>query len=1074
MRKLFTMLMGMLFFAAAVQAQNKTVGGKITDSRSGDPLAGANIQGKGTNTIVRSGADGSFSITIPQSVRVLVVSYTGFETQEVSIGSSTNLGISLAAANQAGDEVVVVGYGTQRRKDVTSSIATIGSEKIRNIPVQSFDQALAGKATGLSITIPNGVLNNPPVVRIRGVNSISGSSFPLVIIDGVPAFTGDASTNLSANNALGNINPSDIEDIQVLKDAAAAAIYGSRAANGVLLITTKKGKAGKPKITYDMWMGWTKAFNLFEVLGARDYVTIKNEAIRNGNYAIPASALVPGSGLTPPPAGSPLYFLDTINGQIVDTKWSDYLYQTGFQQNHNISVSGAGQGTRYYFSANYTRQDGILQTNKFDRKQLRMNIEQKVNDWLKIGGNFNFSRGSTQSPNSGSLPNTPFSTAGTARLAFVTAPNVSPFTANGLYNIVGFGSATDRNNFNQIGRNKNYDRAGFYNPVLVRDLNVITSQSDQLTGDVNAEVRLYKNLNYRVKYGVNYLTVDDRTFYNALNGDGIQTTATTDDGTAFNAIGKYNTTVFQNTLSYNFSVKNTHNISTLVGSEEQSSKSNRWSAKRSGLTDNFYNEFQGNFTVNDNPNSNLITENYLLSFFGNLNYNYKGRYYVSGNVRRDGYSAFAEGKKWGTFGGASVGWNISDEKFFKGSLAKTFDYLRLRASYGTVGNISAISNFASLSTFGAGVYGNGYPTIFFSQAGNADIQWENSNKKDFGISFGILNNRITGELGYYHTDLSGLLLPVPTPPSMGIPGNQIEANAAAMYNKGFEFNITGRAIQKNKITWTVTLNMTTLKNEVTELYPGVPQIIGTTQLERTNITRVGEPIGAFFMVRTTGVDAATGRRIFINAAGREVLFDFSEPVLANRYKYRDGTVAPGIDLSRDGYVAGNPHPKVYGGLNNTLSIMDFDLTIDAIYSFGNKVYFGSRAGMLDQRFWNSSTEVLNRWQKPGDVTDIPRVVYNDNISNGSSFPIDANLQNGGFVKFRNIGIGYNVPTKMLGKINIAGIRVYAAAQNAFTITKYKGSDPEISVNGNASLTPGVDRNSIGQARTFTVGLNVNF
>lgn len=1074
MRKLFITLVGLLFFAIAVQAQNKTVGGKITDSRTGDPLAGTNVQGKGTNTVVRSGPDGSFSITIPQSVRVLVVTFSGYEQQEVSIGNATNLGVSLVASSQAGEEVVVIGYGTQRRKDVTTSIATIGADKIRNLPVQSFDQALAGKATGLSITIPNGVLNNPPVVRVRGVNSISGSSFPLVIIDGVPAFTGDASTNLSANNALGNINPSDIEDIQVLKDAAAAAIYGSRAANGVLIITTKKGKSGKPKVTYDMWMGWTKAFNVFEVLGARDYVTIKNEAIRNGNYAIPASALVPGSGLTPPAAGQPLYFLDSINGQLVDTKWTDYLYQTGFQHNHNISVSGAGQGTRYYFSANYSKQDGMLQTNKFDRKQLRMNIEQKVNDWLKLGGNFNFSRGSTQSPNSGSLPNTPFSTAGSARLAFVTAPNVSPFSANGLYNIVGFGSAADRNNFNQIGRNKNYDRAGFYNPVMVRDLNIITSQNDQLSGDVNAEVKLYKNLVFATKYGVNYLTVEDKTFYNALHGDGIQTTATTDDGTAFNAVGKYNTTVFQNTLNYNFSVKNTHNVAVLVGSEEQTTKTDRWSAKRSGLTDNFYNEFQGNFTINDNPNVNSITENYLLSFFGRLNYNYKGRYYVSGNVRRDGYSAFADGKKWGTFGGVSVGWNISDEKFFKGALAKTFDYLRFRASFGTVGSISAVSNFASLSTFGAGVYGNGYPTIFFSQAGNADLKWENSNKKDIGISFGILKSRITGEIGYYHTDLSDLILPVPTPPSMGIPGNTIEANAASMYNKGLEISVTGRPIQKNNFAWSVTLNLTTLKNQVTALAPGVPEIIGNTQLERTNITRVGQPIGSFFMIKTPGVDAATGRRIFINAAGREVLFDFSEPVLANRYKYRDGTVAPAIDLSRDGYVAGNPHPKIFGGLTNTLTVMDFDLTIDAIYSFGNKVYFGSRAGLLDQRFWNSTTEVLRRWQKPGDVTDIPRVVYNDNISNGSSFPIDANLQDGGFVKMRNIGIGYTVPTKLLGRINIAGIRVYAQAQNAFTITKYKGSDPEISVNGNAALTPGVDRNTIGQARTFTFGLNVNF
>jgi TonB-dependent starch-binding outer membrane protein SusC len=578
MRKLFIMLMGMLFLVTAVQAQTKTVTGKVTDDKTGDPLAGANIQAKGTTATVQCGADGSFTINVPQSTRTLIVTYSGYDRQEVSVGNATNLGISLVPSGQAGEEVVVIGYGVQKRKDVTSAITSIGGDKIKNQPIQSFEQALAGKAAGLSITIPNGVLNNPPVVRIRGVNSISGSSFPLVIVDGVPLFTGDISTNVSANNALGNINPADIEDIQVLKDAAAAAIYGSRAANGVLLITTKKGKQGKPKITYDVWVGWTKPFNLFEVLNARDYVTIKNEAIKNGNYLIPASALVPGSGLTPPPAGSPLFFLDTINGQVVDTKWSDYLYQTGFQHSHNLSVSGANAGTRYYFSANYTKQEGILKTNTFDRKQIRMNLEQKVNNWLKIGGNFNFSRGSTGSPNSGSLAGTPFSTAGTARLAFVTAPNISPYLADGSYNIIGANSATNRNNFNQIGRNKNYDRSGFYNPAMVRDLNIITSQTDQILADVNAEVKLYRNLTFRTQYGVTYMTTDDRTFYNALHGDGIQTTATTDDGTAFNAIGKYNITNFQNTLNYNFSIKNMHNIALLAGSEEQTTKSDRWSA----------------------------------------------------------------------------------------------------------------------------------------------------------------------------------------------------------------------------------------------------------------------------------------------------------------------------------------------------------------------------------------------------------------------------------------------------------------------------------------------------------------
>lgn len=979
------------------------------------------------------------------------------------------------------DDIIVVGFGNQRRKDVTSSISVIGAEKIKNIPVQSFEQALQGKAAGLNIVIPNGVLNNPPVMRIRGVNSISGSSFPLVIIDGVPLLTGDASSNLASNNALGSINPSDIEDIQILKDAASAAIYGSRAANGVMLITTKKGKQGKPKVTYDFWIGQTKAFNIFDVLRAQDYVAIKNEAVRNMNYIMPSASLIPGLGLTVPAAGQPLFFMDQIGGKDVDTRWADEIYQTGLQHNQSVSVSGATTTGKYFFSASYTKQQGILQTNEFDRKQIRMNVDQKVNDWLKIGGNFNYSRAGTLSPSTGSVAGTPFNTAGSGRLAFITAPNISPYLADGSYNYIGnpnvvyTGQVNQslRNNFNQIGRNKNLFNSGLVNPAMVRDLNIITSLADNLIGDINAEVKLYKGLTYRMQYGVNWLANDDKTFYNALHGDGIQTTALTDDGRAFNVLSKVNTTNFQNVLNYNTKIKANHNLAITVGSEENQTKQDGWGASRSGLGDLFYNEYQGAYTINDNPVGNFITENYLLSFFGRVNYNFKNKYYVSLNGRRDGYSAFADGKKWGNFGGVSAGWNISDESFYKGKFANTVNKMKLRGSFGTVGNLSAVGNFAALSTFSpAGVYGNGNPSLAFSQAGNTNLTWETSQKFDLGLEMGFLDNRITAEIGYYKTNLSDLIIPVPTPPSLGIPNNSITANAADMYNSGFEFNINAKVIAKKDFEWSINLNLTTQKNEVTKLAPGVDQLIGTTQLERTNITKVGNPIGSFFVVKTNGVDPATGRRVFVNKAGREILYDHSA---TNRWTNRDdGTVALPIDLAADGFIAGNALPTTYGGIVNNFSYKGFDLNIDAIFSLGNKVYFGSRAGLLDQRFWNNSTEVLKRWQRPGDITNIPKINFTDNVSNGSAIPISENLFTGNFLRFRNISLGYTLPSKVLDKIKMGSIRVYAQAQNPFIITKYPGSDPEISVNGGSALTPGVDRNTIGQTRTVTFGVNVQF
>lgn len=1077
MRKLILILSAVFVIMQNAAAQNRTISGKVTDEK-GTPVEGVTVTSSDGKQGTQTDKSGNYSITLPAAVKNLIFSNVNFESLTRSIGNQTVVNASLRAKDSKLEEVVVVGYGTQRRKDVTAAVGAISGNSLRNLPAQSFDQLLAGKTAGVSVVIPNGVLNNPPVIRIRGVNSITGSSFPLVIIDGVPAFTGDASTTQSAANPLSGLNPSDIEDISILKDAAAAAIYGSRAANGVMLVTTKRGKQGKAKVVYDGWVGWTEAFNIFDVLRAQDYVNIKNEAVKNANYQIPASGLVPGLGLTSPAAGQPIFFMDNINGQTVDTRWADYVYQKGFQHSHNISVSGANQGTRYYFSANYSKQDGVLQTNTFDRKQIRMNLDQKVNNWLKIGGNFNFSRGTTSSPNSGSLPGSPFNTSGAARLAFVTAPNISPYLADGSYNYIGNpnivyagqNNQTLRNTFNQIGRGKNYDRSGFTNPAMVRDLNTFISINDQILADINAEVRLMKGLQYRVQYSVNYLTTEDRSFQNALHGDGIQTTSLADDGRAFNTVAKRNIVNIQNTLTYDKSIKN-HNIGVLIGSEQNSSKTDRWGASRSGLTENFYNEFQGGFSINDNPVNNLITENYLLSFFGRVNYNYKNRYYISGNVRRDGYSGFGEKNKWGTFGGASLGWNLSDEAFFKGKIRDIVNRLKLRASYGTIGNITSVRDFGSLSTYGSGLYGNGYPTLFFSFAGNKNLQWEESNKQDIGFDFGLFNDRITGDFSYYKTDISKLIIDVPTPPSIGIPGNFIQANVADMYNKGIEINLNFAIIRKTDLNWNFYVNASTLENKVTKLAPGVAQITGVTQLENTNRTEVGYSIGQFFAVRTNGVDPATGRRIFVNAAGQNVYFDFAA---ANRYTFADGSVAPAIDITKDGYLAGNALPKVYGGFGTNVAYKGFDLAVDAIYNFGNKVYFGSRAGLLDQRFWNSSVEVLRRWQKPGDVTDIPKVVYNDNISNGSAFPIDANIFNGNFVKIRNIALGYSFSTKALEFMKISSLRFYAQMTNPFTITNYPGSDPEISVNGNTALTPGVDRNTIGQSRTITVGLNVSF
>jgi hypothetical protein len=469
-----------------------------------------------------------------------------------------------------------------------------------------------------------------------------------------------------------------------------------------------------------------------------------------------------------------------------------------------------------------------------------------------------------------------------------------------------------------------------------------------------------------------------------------------------------------------------------------------------------------------------VGENYFISYFGRASFNYNKKYYVEGSVRRDGFSGLAAGNKFGTFGGASLMWNASNEEFISNSLGNIFSDIRLKASYGRVGNISAVGDFSSLFLYGAGVYGAA-PTLTFNQAGNADLQWETSDKYDLGLSFGLLNDKIQSEINYYYNNINGLVLNVPQSPSKGIPNNTIPANVGSMYNTGLEITLTSFNFVTPKFSWTTILNFSTLKNEVTALAPGVTEILGVVGgLETTNRTVVGKPVGGILAVETRGVDPATGRRVYVNAAGQEVLFYF-ENAGAARWQFRDGSGnAPQITTAADGKVMGSPLPKVFGGLDNNLTYLDFDLSLGLTYAFGFDVYSGSKSGLRDQRWWNNSVEVYETaWENPGDITNIPKPIMNDNISNGSSFPISENIEKGDYVKIRSISAGYTFK-KLPEVTNIQSIRLYAQVFNAFVFTKFSGSDPEVSTEGNSNIAPGIDRNTAPQARNFAFGASINF
>jgi TonB-dependent starch-binding outer membrane protein SusC len=1047
MRKL-VIIMSLLLCSYHIFGQDKAITGKVTDDKDGTPLAGVSVTVKGTTVGTTTGADGTFRLSVPSSARVLVFTYVNFASQEVSIGNRSEFSIKLASEDKALSEVVVVGYGTVRKKDLTGSVSTIGGDKVRDLPVQGFDQALSGRAAGVSITIPNGVLNNPPVIRIRGVNSISLSSFPLVVVDGIASFSGDVGNGNAANNPLGDINPNDIESIDVLKDAAAAAIYGSRASAGVLIITTKKGRAGRARVNYDAWVGFTKPFNLIPVLNGREYETIKNEGLTNAGT---------------PPNGTSRGFYPYIgtDGKPVDTKWYDIIYRTGVSQNHNVSISGANDKTNYYFSAGYTKQEGMIIENDFTRLNATMNLDHKVNNRITIGGKFQYANSKNTGVNSGSTPGGAFATSGIARLGFNLMPNVPVYLNNGAYNI--------NTVSNTIGQGGNITALQFTNPQVLLDLNTFESVSDRFIANAYASVKIIDGLSFRTTFGIDNLNVVNKSFWNALHGDGVS-----NGGSAFNNLQTLRRWNWTNVLNYNKSFGN-HNVTALIGNEQQSTLNDGWGANRQGVTDPFYNEYQGGFNTIV-PFANSLSENYLVSFFGRVNYDYNKKYLLSVNGRRDGYSAFSPENKYGNFWGASAGWVLSEEDFFTNSgLSKVFSNLKLRGSYGVVGNNQGINDFAFWSFFSSGLYATN-PALFFSQAGNRNLKWETSKKTDIGLELGFLNNRINVEATYYINNVDNLILAEPQAPSRGIPGNSILTNIGSMSNKGIELTIGANVIQKKNFSWNTNFNITTLKNEVTALAAGNADIQpATSGLERPSMIRVGESIGSFYAVRTGGVNPANGQRIFYYRDGTAVQYNHAAPVASRWTLVSTGAVAPRVaDQSNDGIIVGPALPKWSGGWDNTFRYNGFDLNMLFFFSGGNYVYNGTKAGLRDMRSWNNSKEALTRWTKAGDVTNIPRIVFGDNISNGSGVVMTENIEKGDFLKLRTITLGYSVPKTIADKVGINSFRVYAQVLNAFTLTKYTGYDPEISANGNGNGNPSVDRNSVPQARSFNIGVNLGF
>jgi TonB-linked SusC/RagA family outer membrane protein len=931
------------------------------------------------------------------------------------------------------EEVVMVGYGTQKKSDVTSSVATVKGDAIANLNTPTFEAQLAGRSSGVQVVNNSGEIGRAPTVRIRGINSISSGTAPLYVVDGVPIFSGDTGGGNTAANALGDINPADIETMTVLKDGAATAIYGSRAANGVILITTKKGKSGRFSVTYNNQFSIANVVKKFDLLETPDFITISNEkaAAVNSIWA---------------------------RGTDFNTDWQDAVLRTGTQTDHFLSMTGGLGNGNYYASFGYTNQEGVIKPNGMERISVRMNADQKVTNWLKLTSSLSYSETQYKGLNNGynSISGAMFS----AVRQLPNTPIYDPSTPTG-YNIFTSGTTS------MVGQWDNYIpiTSSLTNIAYIVNNNKYQSDLSRFIGSIAADVKITDWANYKLQVSKDRSVTTGFLYWNRVHGDGFSRGGYIDNN--YLNLDRWN---IQNILDLKKSFLD-HNFNLVLVNEYQKQRNNSFFGDGQGLSTDFFgqiNLISGSYTTQLSGGS--ASENGLISYAARLSYNYANKYFVQGTVRRDGLSALPTANKWGNFPGLSLGWTVSNENFLKGN--KMLSELKLRASYGKVGNTD-IGNYPYLGLYNSYKYAD-YTGIGYSQAGNDQLKWETNVKKNVGADFGFANNRITFSADYFINKNDGLILQVPVPPSLGIPNNFINKNIGSMENKGFEFSLGADLVKNENFTWNVNGNLTLMDNKVLSLVDG-SDITGSQNGQTAYLIRVGESVRSLYGFKYWGVNMANGNPVYYKANGTLVqgnlsdgsyyVFDPANPSVFGA-KSSLGS-SPGND---DRQILGNTLPTYFGALNTTMKYKNFDFGVMARFSGGNKIFNVTRRELLNQDFYNNGTEILGRWQSVSDPGDgwTPRLYgTKGNIVNLEGVVNSRFVENGDFIKVDNITLGYSFDKSVIEKVSLSKFRVYAVLQNAIMFTKYTGIDPEME-------STGMDYNSVPRQMTFSMGINATF
>ena len=1038
--------MGVVLLATQAYAQ-RTITGKVT-GEDGNPIPNASVLARGTTTGTITKADGTYTLTVPEGTRALVFSAVDMSPVELAIGTATEINATLKMEDNTMAEVVVTGYGTQQRKAFTGSSSRVDVKQFSNLITPSVDKQLAGRATGVQVTNVGGQINAPARIRVRGLNSISQSRDPLIVLDGVPITTGNLAGTTNSN-ALGDINPADIENIEVLKDGASTAIFGSRAAGGVIMITTKKGSKGRSSFTYDGFVGFTSALNRFDLLNAQQFVTIANEKLTNAGFAPRAN----------------------MDAQNTNTDWQDVaMVDNAPVQSHTLSAQGGTDKTTFYLSANYSKQQGIIVSNFNRAYRVRGNIEYKVNKWLKFGNYITLSRQEDGDQNNGTN-----ALSGAIASSLRLLPNVSPWSAThpSGYNI----NWPLGNSMNPHANTTSIDD-NFTNVAFTTRENRFYSDKYRLINNLFAELSPFKGFRFRSVFNADLFNDYSFQAWSPFHGDGYGTSTGGTNGLIVNLDQNLFVYTVQNYANYDFNIRD-HAFFLTAGHEVTQQRYKFVQATGTNISDPFFiqqNLITGSAAIQSIAGS--VTDRAMESFIGRINYDFKQKYFLSGTIRRDGQSSLAEDKRYGTFPGFSVGWRPSMEGFWQSSafLNKWLPSAKIKFSYAETGRELSAA-FPYLSTYGPRPYGN-IPGISVSNIGNADLQWESSSKYDVGLELGVLNNQFNVTFDWFFNKVDGLVFAVPTPFSAGIPGNSIDQNIATLENRGIELMIGGSILRGKAFTWDFNVNYTKVNNEITSLYDigGVP--VEFVENGTFNLLRVGDPINILYGNVWEGVNSANGHPLYRKADGTLVQLNLTPTPGRSIGTYYvanakdDPTLGAQSSLSfADRTKLGNAVPTWFGAFTNTFGYKGFGLEVMFRYSGGNHIMNITRQeALMNQSFQNNGVEILQRWTAPGQVTNVPKLYYGQgNNINQNQVANSRFVEKGDYLRLQNLILSYQLPVDNLARWTngaVKSARLYVQGQNLAVWTDYTGADPD-----NISEL-GIDNAVSPQLRTISFGLSV--